>query len=180
MLVCSLPVQNLQELLIEMLVMLLSKSKWRGHFLRQHAVWLRHKALRVLLVSCRQAQAMRLLAEQSCERRRRKSLLGWLQEETDPASSSGGHDAWKALDIFPSGDTPQGWEPLVEEIIMDVILHEHEFSGSLGEPALPDNLGGDSESNASPRKHPPRWRRDRDLLTMAPSPIHSVCTFVCP
>ena len=121
-----------------------------------------------------EARVMRLLEERIGELQRRDSLLLWLQRETrtesgqqvSDHSESKADSVWNNLDIAPTGDTPQGWEPHVEEIHMDEDPRGHEVSGVCGDARALDELNTDVGSSPSPRKQPPRWRRDRDLLTM--------------
>jgi hypothetical protein len=112
-----------------------------------------------------ESRTMRLLQEQVCERRRRESLLEWLKEETELESVSEEGESWKGC-ILPSGDTPQGWDLVEEEIIMDEGLLEQRDSGDLHAVAQNDEQGDDAGPAPSLRKQPPRWRRNRDLLTM--------------
>ena len=117
---------------------------------------------------------MRLLEERNGELRRRDFLSLWLHRETKTESCQKTSDqveskadiVWNNLDIAPTGDTPQGCEPVVEEIHMDEDLREHEALGFSADVKVSDEPDKDAGSSPSPRKQPPRWRRDRDLITM--------------
>ena len=124
------------------------------------------------LVALAESRSLRLLEERVFADRRRNLLVEWFKDETEPDSLPEGDRKWLGC-VQITGDTPQGCLPQTEEMVLDGDLSQGGPAGcpiftAASEMETHDDDGGGvgNDSSSACRKGPPRWRGNRDLLTM--------------